>query len=1102
MSLDVVGDFGSYVREEPSKSKRRKIDISELKKTSKLSQTPGYNAEDFKPGYMINVKVENFTTYAFAEFKLSPTLNMIIGPNGTGKSTLVAAICLGLGGKIDLIKRKTMKSMIKTGCSESSIVIELKNKDDLPNILIQRDFTEKSSTWYIDGSSSDEKSVKKLVQSFNIQLDNLCHFLPQERVAEFATLSPERLLLETERTLGDGGLLKEHESLILLDSERLKLTSDIQIIDDRLSKLNEESGKLEEEVKKYEDYEKKTYEIHIHSLLIPYGQIQDFKSERKRLKEQREEAKRKLEQFQSNTRPLEEKLQSLESEHTQLEQTKSTFLNENGDLIEKYESKDQDIKDVKEAIDTLKMKIENYKKRNDNILSSLEKENEEKDKILKNLNDIPMVDEHELQELNSAREEKHAQLTDIQSDVEEIKTNRDRQMSILSRIDRSIKEKQNRLNSNDKIDLLRSRPIGFRPEQLEATYKAIMHLRQDASLKNLYEECPIVSCDVVDPNYAKYVERCIDRNSMLSVFCPDEASFTTVRRVVGAFRIPLRTTSDNPKPPPVPKDRLKDWGFDYYVSDLLKGPPTVLNCLNVLNNLNQIPVSLKAFDPLTIKKLTTPDNNGRIPFMRFIAGDTIFSVSRSKYGSRQYVYQSENVMKAQFLGVSGLSSHIREEISSEITEMKEQMSKEKEHYQELQSQFKNKRDDYDKFKSDLNTVNLEYEKIKRNVKAKQRLEQLLQSKEQNIKKLTQSSKKDQTDKIMQAERKLLDKFKAKAEYIKENSEISTELARNSILLKQHEFQIFQIMNQLENTKALLQTFESRKEELQAEYDTATAKYKDYKNKDFYNTVKEQSANYTPEERRELTSLTEEYLRNDRLSEYHIRQKIMLLEDERSVMSAADHSSIELLRRKKDDIDRAEKELPRLRKRKDDLDKQIASIQSSWESKLSKSVSKISKAFQKRFTTVASDGQVELVKEERFKNWRLQILVKFRENTELKILDHQSQSGGERAVSTIFFIMSLQGLTDAPFRVVDEINQGMDPKNEKMAHRYLVNTACQTSNSQYFLVTPKLLTGLYYHPKMAIHCIYTGTYVDPIDRRSNESDYLDMKRCKLLTNVAS
>lgn len=51
----------------------------------------------FKPGAIVRIKVTNFVTYTSAEFFPGPKLNMVIGPNGTGKSTLVCAICLGLG---------------------------------------------------------------------------------------------------------------------------------------------------------------------------------------------------------------------------------------------------------------------------------------------------------------------------------------------------------------------------------------------------------------------------------------------------------------------------------------------------------------------------------------------------------------------------------------------------------------------------------------------------------------------------------------------------------------------------------------------------------------------------------------------------------------------------------------------------------------------------------------------------------------------------------------------------------------------------------------------------------------------------------------------
>ena len=80
------------------------------------------------------------------------------------------------------------------------------------------------------------------------------------------------------------------------------------------------------------------------------------------------------------------------------------------------------------------------------------------------------------------------------------------------------------------------------------------------------------------------------------------------------------------------------------------------------------------------------------------------------------------------------------------------------------------------------------------------------------------------------------------------------------------------------------------------------------------------------------------------------------------------------------------------------------------------------------------------------------------------------------MSTIFYLMALQSLARAPFRVVDEINQGMDPRNERLVHSRMVDIACAEHTSQYFLITPKLLQGLKYHPDMKVHCIASGEHM--------------------------
>lgn len=44
-------------------------------------------------------------TYDYSEVYPGPNLNMIVGANGTGKSSIVCAICLGLAGKTAILGR-------------------------------------------------------------------------------------------------------------------------------------------------------------------------------------------------------------------------------------------------------------------------------------------------------------------------------------------------------------------------------------------------------------------------------------------------------------------------------------------------------------------------------------------------------------------------------------------------------------------------------------------------------------------------------------------------------------------------------------------------------------------------------------------------------------------------------------------------------------------------------------------------------------------------------------------------------------------------------------------------------------------------------------
>jgi chromosome segregation ATPase len=175
---------------------------------------------------------------------------------------------------------------------------------------------------------------------------------------------------------------------------------------------------------------------------------------------------------------------------------------------------------------------------------------------------------------------------------------------------------------------------------------------------------------------------------------------------------------------------------------------------------------------------------------------------------------------------------------------------------------------------------------------------------------------------------------------------------------------------------------------------------------------------------------------------------------------------------------------------------ITRIRAEFEPRLDELVGQINRAFSYNFEQINCAGEVDVHKdEEDFDKWAIEIRVRFREGETMQILDQHRQSGGERAVSTIFYLMSLQAMAQAPFRVVDEINQGMDPRNERMVHERMVEIACREHTSQYFLITPKLLTDLRYDERMRVHCIASGEQVPSLDDRQEKGiDALDFAKC--------
>ena len=270
------------------------------------------NEHGFRPGSIVRVACEHFVTYDAVEFRPGPYLNMIIGPNGTGKSTVVCAIALGLGWKPSVLGRaKDVASYVKLGHTQGWVEIELQGyPPPQRNVTIKRILFRESNTsdWILDGVAASAREVHQAVSQFNIEVGNLCAFLPQDRVADFAAMTPQRLLQDTEHAAGHAQLSDWHMQLIECGRQKSELQSRLEQEQREHDYLEERNTVLERDVRRYEEriaLEKRVCALEVR---IAFAEFHDSKSRYHAAHAKREEAKRALERIFQSIEPLEKEL--------------------------------------------------------------------------------------------------------------------------------------------------------------------------------------------------------------------------------------------------------------------------------------------------------------------------------------------------------------------------------------------------------------------------------------------------------------------------------------------------------------------------------------------------------------------------------------------------------------------------------------------------------------------------------------------------------------------------------------------------------------------------------------------------------------------------
>ena len=132
----------------------------------------------------------------------------------------------------------------------------------------------------------------------------------------------------------------------------------------------------------------------------------------------------------------------------------------------------------------------------------------------------------------------------------------------------------------------------------------------------------------------------------------------------------------------------------------------------------------------------------------------------------------------------------------------------------------------------------------------------------------------------------------------------------------------------------------------------------------------------------------------------------------------------------------------------ELDKRL----SRWRDVLSNFLEELTGRYAEILKAVSATGATRLISSRDIEKCGLEIMVGYKGNKPTA-LDAFTQSGGERSIAMMAFLLALQQHITSPFRAIDEFDVHMDPKNRESVTQLIISNAASMAEGQYLAITP-------------------------------------------------
>jgi len=1040
-------------------------------------------------GQIKSIKLRNWVTFDSTVIECEPGLNLIVGPNGTGKSSIVCAIGLGLAGKAQSLGRGEKPSdFIKYGRQEASIEIELHNEQNA-NDVIKRIITKSSTSWKLNGRKVGSNAIKDFVRKDrNIKVDNLCQFLAQDRVSEFARLSPTDLLIETEKAIEDDQLFRWHNYLIEEGEKANTSQSEIENLEALLRRHQAELDSLNTTIQQFDEKNKLLDTKKSYEALKEWTVIRHKKEEYGECAKFARKLQRQFDKKKQDVGPIEKEAHTLRRKVDQLKlsnQEVTTMMDKIGKR--KGTSKAQ-ITKIATSIGE-----------DENRIAQADQDVKTRQKRIKLIEDQINKLEHSLdafnpEEIERAKEERQSVLGDVRRLRKERNTIESTARRVMDRKkdhEHELLRIRRTLEQYSNVGKQREDHIFNQQRAKERQFKVWVESQRSTFAGAVYG--PICNeMDVHDDQGALFLNAMISINVFYGYVCTHSADWTRLVREAGNKNLNMTVyTSSNPDAQssqsqaeahrPVDVHVLQRNGVDGYLDQLFDAPDIIKQTLNDQLGLNKIAFARNEPDAQQLDNVLVTVSRERGKLKRLCTPQSVYSVKESHYDTnvlrsmenlrmhRNPILRKMPDYSAQIAEANAKKEHVHEALN-QINQQRDAMMEKKNDIAQQLDQAQGKKQSLDQKISEFGHVQSRLRKKREDLVE---LERDASDPEEQRNRWTAAIQEKDVKRIEYLEKYAADSEEMHALSMRLNHQ-RIAAAAAALEFKAMQDHIGMVRNRNKQMRRSLDEARQRQEQLRKRYESCLAQARQkYPRGQFKGKWTEDDC---------------------KLSVDEIETKINRLDGRINVLFI-DPARVERYKSLERKLAVSSQKLSKLTETQHSKKDKIREIENQWRPQLQEAVKKISLKFGEFFRQFnKAEGKVELVSHEDgevkpYSEWCIDILTKFRADQPWKRLTSSSQSGGEKSVSTMLYLLSLQQVTTVPFRVVDEINQGMDPHNERRIMQIL-NYECTPKRRhrmhddgairlpQYFVVTPKLLPRLEYSPCSSVYVIFNGPFQMP------------------------